>query len=529
MHHGRRNYGQSGAAADDRRYGASKPPVIDATVVMPVPRQAQPHHDMDPWGEHLAATSTGLRRSAWWAWAVPGAVMLVIGLIGIGSPALWTDELQTWGMSVTSWSQMWPVLKWVDAVLAPYYVLTWSWTHLAGDSDVALRLPSVAAMAGAAALVGAIGSRLVGPRAGLFAGLVLAALPAASRFGQEARPYALATFAATLAPYVLIRVVEKPSWERLAGYAISVALAGMMHEIAILLLAGHAWYVLAFHRRAFGRWLVGAVVGTLPLIPIFWLGLAQRNQVAYIQSVGFYTFQPFTRVVLGGAAVAVAVAVLALFALPLRRPAALFTAWALVPTGLLVLVSLAVPMFLPRYLVFTLPAWALLAGRSIARLRTAWATTILAGILALGISMQVAIRQADGHEEQDTRGAAAIISANAAPGDGVVYASSEPGGGWTTRDLVAHYVPADRRPKDLLMTRPPRTDGQLLAQECTAVVRCLGSPGRIWVVRLGAYPDPLAGMGATKQRALRDGYRVERVWRPGQMTVALLVPDRTGR
>lgn len=503
--------------------------VNDATQVLRLPRQASPHREVDPWGEHLAATNTTLRRSVWWAWAVPGAVMLAVGLIGISSPALWTDELQTWGMSVTSWSQMWPIMRYVDAVLAPYYVLTWTWVHVFGDSDIALRLPSVLAMAGAAALVGAIGSRLIGPRVGLIAGLVFAALPAATRFGQEARPYALAAFAATLATFLLTRALERPSWERMAAYAASVALVGMMHEIAVLLLAAHAWYVVAFHRRAFGRWLVAAVAGALPLIPIFFFGLRQKHQVAYIQTVGFYSFGPFTQVVLGGVAVAVAVAILALFALPLRRPAALFSAWAVVPVVLLVLVSLAVPMFLPRYLVFTLPAWALLAGRTIARFRTPWAATILAGILALGISMQVTIRQANGHEGQATRDAAAIISAKATPGDGVVYATDEPGGGWTTRDLVAHYVPADRRPKDLLMTQPQRTNGRLLAEECTQVVRCLGNTGRIWVVRLGEYTDPLTGIGADREKVLHDRYRVEQIWHPGQMTVALLIRARTGR
>jgi mannosyltransferase len=505
------------------------PPVNDATLVLRLPRRARTRPGSDPWGEHLVATDPALRRSRWWAWAVPGMVMAVVGAIGLAGPALWTDELQTWGMSVTPWDQLWPIMRWVDAVLAPYYVLTWGWTHIIGDSDIALRLPSVAAMAGTAALVGALGGRLIGPRVGLFAGLVFAVLPASSRFAQEARPYALATFAAALATFLLTRALERPSWQRLAGYAAALTLVGMMHEIAILLLIAHAWYVLAFHRHNLGRWLTAAIAGALPLMPIFWFGLRQRHQVAYIQGVGFYTFEPFTRIVLGGAAVAVAVAVLALFALPLRRPAALFTAWAVVPTTALVLVSLAAPMFLPRYLVFTLPAWALLAGTTIARFRMPWSATILAAVLALGVTMQVTVRQPDGHEGQATRDAAAILATHARRTDGVVYASSEPGGGWTTRDLVAHYVPKDRRPKDLLMTQAPRTDGQLLARECTNVTRCLGKIRRVWVIRLGELPDPLGDLGAAKEDALRDRYRVDQVWRPGQMTVALLVRTPAGR
>ena len=504
---------------------------VDATtMLLRLPRPARaPGPTTDPWGEHLAVTDPSLRVTRWWAWAVPMVVTTLIGAIGLGRPALWTDELQTWGMSVTPWGELWPIMRWVDAVLAPYYVLTWTWTAVAGDSDVALRLPSLISMAGAAGLVGAIGGRLSGPRVGLLAGLVMAVLPATTRFGQEARPYALTAFGAALATYALVRVVERPAWLRLAAYAGAIAFTGLMHEIAILVLAAHAWYVIAFHRPLAARWLVASVAGTVPLAPIVWLGLAQRNQVAHIQPVGLYSAEPYLRVVLGGILVGLLVLVLASFSLPLRRPAALYTAWAVVPCLALVLVSLGVPMFLPRYLVFTLPAWALLAGTALARLRLPWAIVALCGLLALGATAHAEIRQPDGHEGEGTRQAAAIVSALSEPGDGIVYAASEPGGGWTTRDLVAHYVAADRRPDDLLLTRPPRTDGQLLAGECPEVSRCLGDAARLWVVRLDRLDDPLAGLGPEKETILRANYRVDRMWTPGELTVALLVPAPSAR
>jgi mannosyltransferase len=504
-------------------------PVDATTHLLRLPRQRAKPSPPDPWGEHLARTDPTLGRTRWWVWAVPACVMAVAGAVGLGTPALWTDELQTWGMSVTPWDGLWPIMRWVDAVLAPYYVLMWLWTQLVGDSDIALRVPSLAAMAGAAGLIGAIGGRLAGARTGLLAGLVFAVLPAASRFGQEARPYALTAFGAALATYLLVRLLERPRPGWLAAYAGAVALTGLMHEIAILVLAGHAWYVLAFHRRLFGRWLAAAVVGGLPLAPIVWYGLRQRNQVAYIGEVGLHSAEPYLRVVIGGVAVGVLVVALALFSLPLRRPAALYTAWAVMPGLALVLVSLVVPMFLPRYLIFTLPAWALLAGAALARLRVHWAVVVLTGLLALGATAHLGVRQPAGHEGEATRDVAAVVTALAEPGDGIVYAAGERGGGWTTRDLVAHYVPADRRPKDLLVTRPPRTDGQLLAAECPQVAQCLGETRRIWVVRLDELEDPLAGLGADKERVLRADYRIERTWRPGELTLALLVRAPTAR
>jgi mannosyltransferase len=497
---------------------------VDATtMLLRVPRRGASTAPTDPWGEHLARTDPALRLTRWWAWVVPMLAMAVVGALGLGRPALWTDELQTWGMSVTRWAELWPIMRWVDAVLAPYYVVTWTWTQVAGDSDIALRIPSLAAMSAAAGLVGAIGGRLSGPRTGLLAGLVFAGLPAATRFAQEARPYALTAFGAALATYLLIRLIDRPSGWTVAGYAGAVAITGLMHEIAALLLLGHGWHVLAFHRRHTWRWLVAALIGVLPLAPIVWLGLRQRNQVAYIPSVGLDSVEPFLRVLFGGVAVGLVVLALALFSLPLRRPIAVYTAWAVLPCLALVVVSLVVPMFLPRYLVFTLPAWALLAGSALARLRTHWAAVGLTAILALGAAAHVGFRQPAGHEGEATRDAAAIVAQNAEPGDGVVFGAAEPGGGWTTRDLVAHYVPASHRPKDILLAAPPRTDGQLLARECPDVAGCVGETRRIWVIRLDELEDPLAGLGAEKEKVLRADYRVERTWRPGELTVALLM------
>ena len=79
------------------------------------------------------------------------------------------------------------------------------------------------------------------------------------------------------------------------------------------------------------------------------------------------------------------------------------------------------------------------------------------------------------------------------------------------------------------MTRPLRTDGVLLAAECTDVPRCLADTRRVWVIRLGELAHPLAGLGAAKEKALREDYRSEQVWRPGGLTVALFVLAPRGR
>jgi mannosyltransferase len=216
---------------------------LDATtLVLSRPARSATIPGLDPWGEHLSRTEPGLHRTAavrTGSWLVPAVVMAVLGAVGLSGPALWTDELATWGMTVTPWAEMWPVLRWVDAVLAPYYAVMRLWSQLAGSSDVALRLPSLAAMISAAALVGALGARLAGPRVGLLAGLAFAVLPASTRYAQEARPHAWTVFAAALATYLLVRAVDHPVWWRFAGYAATVAVLGLLHVVAVLLLIGH--------------------------------------------------------------------------------------------------------------------------------------------------------------------------------------------------------------------------------------------------------------------------------------------------
>ncbi|HEY3481332.1 MAG TPA: glycosyltransferase family 39 protein, partial [Streptomyces sp.] len=144
------------------------------------------------------------------AWLLPTLLAGCLGLIRVGWPALWEDELATWGMVTIPWRQAVPVLQHTDATLGGYYALMHVWVSVLGDSDVMLRLPSVLAMAGAAGLTARIGTRLATPRVGLLSGLVFAVLPATSRYGQEARPYALVVLAAVLCTLALVHVLDRP-------------------------------------------------------------------------------------------------------------------------------------------------------------------------------------------------------------------------------------------------------------------------------------------------------------------------------
>jgi mannosyltransferase len=448
--------------------------------------------------------------------------MAGLGLLGANRPALWTDELATWGMATSSMHEIQAIAKWVDVVITPYYVVMHGWVGLFGSSDLALRLPSMLAMAISAGLVGVLGGRLSTPRAGLLAGIVFAILPSSSRFAQEARPYALTVLFTLLATFFLVRALDRPGFWRFAAYAAAVAVLGLFHGVALLVLAAHGWSVLAFRREKIWRWSCAAAVGSVPGAVLIWLGQRQKGQIVWIPDVNAGVLGEFPKGLLGATAVASIVFVVALFSLPLRYPAALYTAWAVVPPLCLLIVAQVTPIWLPRYLLFTLPAWALLAGTALARVRMRWGIAAVTALALLGVTAQIAYRAPDGHLEA-TRNLADLISAQVQPGDGVVYGSNDVGGGWVGRDTVAHYLPADRRPRDVLAKQPQRTGDQLLAIECVDVAPCLGDTKRLWVIRLGQEKDPLRAIGDTKEKLLRAKFEVRSTWHLTGLTLGLLV------
>jgi mannosyltransferase len=486
----------------------------------------------DPWQEDLHAQAPGTvygprdKRLHRLAWLAPAVVMAVLGLVGVTVPALWTDELATWGMATTTRSEAWSLLRWVDVVIAPYYFFMQGWVDLFGDSDLSLRLPSVGAMTAAAGLIGALGTRLGTPRTGLVAGVLFALLPYSTRFAQEARPYALAVLAGVVATYALVRALERPGFWRWCAYAAVLAVLGLLHGVALLLLGAHGWFVIALRRWATWQWLAAAVVAAGPGIVLIGLGRQQRNQISWIPSAELSSVTDYPRLLFGATVVGLLLIFLSLFGLPLRYPAAAYTAWAIVPPCALIAAAQVTPLWLPRYLLFTLPAWVLLAATALGRTRVVWAVVVVALVALVGIPAQLAVRAPAGHNEA-TRDLAKIIEAGLQPADGVVYGLDD-GGDWVGRDTIGHYLPPDKRPRDLLAERPQRTDGQLSAVECLDVIACLRNAPRLWVVRLGRWDDPLLAIGDPKEEVLRARYRVQAIWHPPGLTLALLVyPPRS--
>lgn len=192
------------------------------------------------------------RGSTLWLW--PFAVALALGGYGMTDSLLGRDELVTWDMVGRDTGRILATLGNVDAVHGTYYLLMRGWVELFGDSVVSLRLPSVLAVAAAAAVIALIGDRFFGYRAGILAGLLFAISPAVSRYGQEARSYALVILAVALATLLLLRALDRPRSPWGAGYALTLVLTGLLRLIALSVVLAHACLLVAHARQDRSLW-----------------------------------------------------------------------------------------------------------------------------------------------------------------------------------------------------------------------------------------------------------------------------------
>ncbi len=392
---------------------------------------------------------------------VPAFVTVIVLGIGITGPSYWRDEAATVAAVHRPLGALVQMLGNVDAVHGAYYLLIWPVAQLCGTGEQILRLPSLVAMAVAAGLITAIGRRLVSPAAGVTAGLIFAVAPTVTEYGQMARSYALVTMMAAIASYALVRALEDDtSGVRWIWYAVSLAVLGALNIFALLLIPAHGITMdLRYRGRhpdgrrtaAFRRWLLAAGTGLVLNVPLIITASGQRAQIGWL---------PAPSVVDAGnvldqlgpprMTIAIGAVLLAGGAMAVRRrlgmagrpgsgspqPASqrctvpiLCLPWLTVPPVLLLLASFISPVYTQRYIIFCVPAAALLTAVAIGQLarmpgprllRLAAPAVAIAAIAVLGISAQIQYRQPWGHVD-DIREADLIISATARPGDGVMY------------------------------------------------------------------------------------------------------------
>jgi mannosyltransferase len=433
------------------------------TTGLPRHRQVRPHED----GSRRWALA--LRRPA------PELAVLVAGLLvfawQLGVPSPSRDEGATMAVCRRSLAEMVRTAQHVDLVHLSFYLVA----HVVltvHDSVTAVRLISVVAMASAAAALVSLGRRLGDPAVGALAGTLLVISPLASRYAQEARPFALVTLLAVLATNSLTAVLATSSptgarrpqvawrWARHAGWIIAL---GVVNVLGLLLLTTHACYLLITQPlRTTRRWLVTSAAALAISSPYLLLAFGQRGQVSWLSRPRLYDLTaafilPFATKAMTAlfaltVAIALGVAVGVHRGLPQGaqgRILALGLAWAILPPVSLWTASQVHPYWDQHYVLFALPGLMLLVAGAVRTLASdgvrllttriaairryvssresptrmlVAGTAVVAALSLATLPTQAAYRDpATGHDD-DLLGVADYLAAHARVGDAVLYA-----------------------------------------------------------------------------------------------------------
>ena len=388
-----------------------------------------------------------------------GAVLLAavaLRLWGLGHKSLWFDEAYSVYIARQALGEIPRLLRLYDTHPPLYYVLLHLWMGVAGQSEVAVRVPSVVASLAAIGLTYLLGRRLAGEGVGLLAAVLLAASPFQVTAAQEARMYPFLMLFGVGASYALWLALAEGRRRYWMGYVLCLVLALYTHHFAVLLLLAHGVYVLGIHRerQAMRAWLFAVAVVVilyLPLVPMLvtqvstaraWpnfrppFGLRAITDMFGMFSFGGGLFGMGTYFRRGSLPLEDRGAILLPFALLLfagaaglegsRRRVFTLTYW-LLPVATVALVSFRWNMFYERYFSFVLPAFYVLLAAGVTHLagfaRGRGRTVAVVAVLLLVASFNLPAL-ANVYREKSTydwRAAAQHVATQARPGDYLLF------------------------------------------------------------------------------------------------------------
>ncbi len=339
------------------------------------------------------------------------------------------------------------------------------WLAAVGHGEFALRFPSVLFGTLAVPLIFVLIARVAGRRVGLVAALLMATAPYGVWYGQEAKMYALLT---VLCPASLLAIVwlrERRGWQPWLALYLLTSLSAYTHLLAALIVPVQlVWLVLIpWNERPLRRLLAALLyllALALPYLPFL-------RWAPGLWASGFQTGHPFvplgemiqilagafSRGVLGIRPLALLPYVLALVAGvvlwptlaagraegPLRhglerlwrtadrgaarrRSVGLLATWLFLPIALIYLITLGMPVFTDRYLIWIMPAFLALLACGIVALSVWWRPLgVVVAALILAFNGWSIYLQASQSIKADFRAAAAYVLAHYQPGDKIMY------------------------------------------------------------------------------------------------------------
>jgi mannosyltransferase len=386
---------------------------------------------------------------------VPMVLSAVLCLFAISGRSLGFDEAATVTIASQHGAALGAAIAHDGGNMSGYYLLLHVLINWFGNSELVLRLPSAIAGVITVGAIAAIADRLFGRLAALYAGILCAVSLPLVFWAQNARGYALMVALVSIAYLAFLSLVDPPPGPERTGrhpdrrlwvvYVLSMTLATYASFVAVLVIAAQVVALLPRRRRRrllpFSAAVAAYAVLCTPLLvlalqrgsgQLFWVPAptyeVERQVIESLTSAGqqpSFHDTPLSMLL----AIVTMVALIAI-SLQLWRAArrgdrvwarGATLAWLAVPSLLSFGYSLvAQPFFLPRNLLMSVPAVALLLGAALASPRVPRRTGV-ALFLLLVVLRGAQVVPAYAVSPEPWQQAAAEVLQRTRPGDCIAF------------------------------------------------------------------------------------------------------------
>jgi mannosyltransferase len=365
-----------------------------------------------------------------------GLLAVVVGAIAVGRPSFWGDEAATISASTRSLPDLARLVSSVDAVHATYYLLMHGWFQLVPHTEAWARIPSVLACGGTAAGMVVLTKLLADRPTALIAGVIFAVLPRTTWTAIEARSFAFSALVAVWVMVVLVVAVRRNIASVWVFYTLLLVFSTVFFIFLALMIPVHFVVVLAIRagRSTVAAFTAATLAAMVAVVPFVLYTSNQVGQVGWIAKWAEPTPVMLVHQYFDGAWPFAAGAFLLIGAAvcirPRPRPSAILQptgapvsialAWIVIPTAVLLLYSAIVtPVYLDRYLTFTVPGMALLLAVCVRRLSrsTVQAIALIALMTITAVPNYLDQRERYAKQGMDYSDVADLIQARAAVGD----------------------------------------------------------------------------------------------------------------
>lgn len=426
-------------------------------------------------------------------WLLLGLIWLAFALRtrSLTAQSLWRDEVDALIFATRPLPEVLATFHQPGQNGPLFFLALRPWLAAAGRSEFSLRFTSALAGTLAVPIIYLLMHRLIEDRKpALATALLVATAPYLVWYGQEAKMYAALTVLAPASLLLAVEVARHRGWWRWALLYAVTSLGFYTHLLAALVVPVQVLWLLllpvapssgvaeAGGQRSSGRparlrrglavaaYLVALILPYLPLLrwqSRLWLASAQETGFPFVPlsdimlvlasafSRGIlpvehpFTLLPYVLAVVAGVGLWAARQSQG----PRRavvmpwQTVLLLCIWLLLPPLAVYGISLKVPVFTDRYLIWTLPAFLALAGLGVVALARAWRPLGLMALAAMVVLNLVSVgAQTRQPIKSDFRAAAQYVLAHRQPGDLLVYQIPY------IRYTFAYYASRDADPED---------------------------------------------------------------------------------